>query len=308
MAAAVDFIVRTGADGFRCDLEPNITGYDLFAEIRKRLYERGRKVVMISEFVNERRGVYDFEQVSVAWEKSIATDRAPDFFESGDYYLRTDIVDSIRTGKGIGEPRLQIAGKGGMFRFYTFNLACHDSLRTFVRGSRLRMGYQAILAPFIPLWFIGEEWDNPELKNVSVTGVLFFNKIDWEKLSEPSNRAFFEDVKKYIRIRRTYPEIFEYFPADHRDANILKIEIAGNTLPAYARTKSPRSVVVVPNASGVARNDEIRLPLKPLGLECRDIKVTDLLDGKVMPLTRDPEHAVFKSALEPDRLGVFLLE
>lgn len=29
-------------------------------------------------------------------------------------------------------------------------------------------------------------------------GVMYFSKIEWDKLDQPRNRAFYEDVKKYI--------------------------------------------------------------------------------------------------------------
>ena len=42
-----------------------------------------------------------------------------------------------------------------------------------------------------------------------------------------------------IRIRRSYPEIFEYFPASLRDANICKVATdRPEELQAYARIET----------------------------------------------------------------------
>lgn len=311
ISAAVEFIIRTSADGFRCDLEPHITGYDLFGEIRKRLYDKGRKVIIITEFVNDRRGVYDFEQVSIAWEKEIALDRAPDFFESGDYYLEKNIVESTQTGKGIGAPNLQLAGMGGMFRFYTFNLASHDSKRTFVRGSRLRMGYQAILAPVIPMWNIGEEWNNPEEKDRygGEGDVLYYNAINWDKLDEPSNRSFFEDVKKFIGIRRSYRGIFESFPENHRAANIVKVDVPGNTLQAYARYGDGKAIIIVPNQSTLEKIYKINVSLDAIGMAGKqEWKITDLISNKSVSNAAPANRVSFEATTPADGISIYMVE
>lgn len=73
-------------------------------------------------------------------------------------------------------------------------MICHDDYTPIVCGDRLTLAYQAIFAPFIPIWWIGEEWNNP--LNLLHPGVMYFNKIDWDALEKPENRAFFEDVKR----------------------------------------------------------------------------------------------------------------
>lgn len=62
--AAVNLIERTGADGFRVDVAPDVSGY-FFEEIRNALYAAGHKIIVISEMPSTRRDVFDFEQVGV---------------------------------------------------------------------------------------------------------------------------------------------------------------------------------------------------------------------------------------------------
>lgn len=62
--AAVEFIEKTGADGFRVDLAPDTSGY-FFKEIRSELVALGRKPLIVSEIPNKRMETFDFEQVGV---------------------------------------------------------------------------------------------------------------------------------------------------------------------------------------------------------------------------------------------------
>ena len=240
---AVQIALKTGIDGFRCDLEPTVTGYDLWAEVRRRLWEEhGRKIAIMSEGTSFRiLGVYDFEEVGVGEEPD-----ADMKWDAENYYMENNIVDSIKTGKGIGIKNLQLTGQGGEARFYTMNLMTHDSRAPRVRRNKVRIGYQAIFAPFIPFWNIGEEWNNPRVLLPNGTGVMYFNTIQWDKMNEPKNRTFFEAVKKMIRIRRSYPFIFEYYPDNHKETNICKVESDGGGLQAYARYANKKGILVVP--------------------------------------------------------------
>lgn len=174
---AVDLIEHTGADGFRVDTAPFASGY-YFEEIRKELYSRGRKVILLSEMPNTRRDVFDFAEGDVTgWTED------PDFLDEAhlkeqerkfacsnlaaggrmqDFLFRNNMVDMIRAGTGIGSGRMQQEGMGGTFRFYTNNLLCHDDTEPFARGNRVHFAYATIFAPFIPMWWIGEEWNNPK--------------------------------------------------------------------------------------------------------------------------------------------------
>ena len=73
-------------------------------------------------------------------------------------------------------------------------------------------------------------------------------KEDEENAQNEENAAFLEDVKKMINIRRTYSEIFEYFPKNHRRSNICEVEATGfGTLQNYARFMDNRAVLIVAN-------------------------------------------------------------
>ncbi|MEK6796486.1 MAG: alpha-amylase family glycosyl hydrolase [Spirochaetota bacterium] len=323
---AVKFILATGADGYRVDLAPDTSGY-YFKEVRDALYAQGRKIILVSETGNERRETFDFEQVGV-----LGRDEDPDWADKkhlkeqmerwGERYsflIRSNITEVIKSGFGIGKGSLVKQHLGGHFRFYTYNLLCHDNPKPFVQGNRVRIGYQAIFAPFIPLWWIGEEWNNPRLwitmPGERSTGCMFFNTIDWGQRDAPSNRAFFEDVKRYIRIRRTYPELFEYYPESTRDANIAAVAStrsgAPNPLQAYARFNREKAVMVVPNYQCTSSEDVIRIdpPYELLGIsDMEKCVLTDLLSGtRIEEKDRDTRGS-FSAQIPAEHLGVFLLE
>ncbi len=321
--AAVNFIIKTGADGFRVDLAPDVSGY-FFNEIRAALYAQGHKVIVMSETQNERKETFDFEENGVDgwteepdWKNLIAlAARRVRFGNHSDFLLRSNIVDVIQSGTGIGKARLQQEGKGATFRFYTDNLLNHDDDRPFVEGNRVRFGYPAVFAPLLPLWWIGEEWNNPKvlMKNEVNDGVMFFNTISLDLCREGTNRDFYEDTKKFLRIRRSYPEIFDNFPGSTRKANILKVDSikdgAPNDLQAYARFSDREAVLVVPNyQSKQARsNFEIAPPYDRLKLVLdTPMTITDLMTGSVVQTGLPKDIKTFKTSIKAENLGLYLV-
>jgi len=318
---AVRFIEKTNADGFRVDLAPDTSGYH-FKETRDALYERGRKVLVFSEMPSEPKETFDFAQLGVNGWTELPAYGEPDVLKAqkekfgglhdSSFMFRSNLVDAIRTGRGIGRPQLQQKGEGGLFRFYAASPAFHDS-PAFVEGNIVRFGYLA-LAPFIPIWYIGEEWDNP--KNMVRGGnILYWNHIDWEAKEAPGNAAFFEDVKRVLRVRRSFPEIFEYFPPSLREANIAKVDSMRdgkpNPLQAYMRHAGEKAVLVVPNyeAQGAAAAIQVEIPWEAWGIErAGTLQVTDLMSGQVLLQKDAGELQTFEARLPAEHLGLYLVE
>ena len=230
----------------------------------------------------------------------------------GDVYLKENIVDFIRNGNGL-RAYDDFDREPGRERYYTYMLSCHDSPRYVVNGSPVAIGYQAIFAPFIPLWYIGEEWNNPphffydyyykrDKHSAPRKWNLYRNVIDWG--AKEKNREFFEQVKKMIRIRRSNPDIFEYFPDDHRQSNICKVATDQNGfLQAYARYRNGRAVLIVPNSSGKSRRFRVTIPFREAGLkEGIAYTVRDLLTEKTVATGK---MTGFEVAVAAGALGVF---
>jgi hypothetical protein len=318
--AAVQLIDKTGADGFRVDLAPATSGY-FFKEIRDALYAEGRKIAIMSEINGTRRDTFDFEETAVTgW-----TER-PDwvhpqkfqeqklrFGEHNEYLFQHNIVDVVRSGRGIGDPDMQQQGLGGTFRFYTSNLLNHDDRAPFAAGNRVRFAYATIFAPFLPIWWMGEEWNNPLAWLPNSGGVMYFNTIDWTKIG--ANQEFYADVKKYLRIRRSYPEIFQSFSSSTRDANLAKLDTtrdgAPNNLQAYARFADGKAILIIPNykSAGSARF-QVNPDFAAFGLDpAWNYQITNLMTGEVVAVQTVPSliKEGFTAQIEPDHLGIYLL-
>jgi hypothetical protein len=142
---------------------------------------------------------------------------------------------------------------------------------------------------------------------------MYFNTIDWTQL--PANRAFYEDVKKYIQIRRSYPEIFDDFPDSARNANIAKLDTAKegapNNLQAYARFAGGTAILIVPNyKSGTGSRFQIKLDCAAYGLNpASSYQITNLMTGEALATQTVPSLIKdgFSAQIEPDHLGIYLL-
>ena len=310
-ARLVEWILKTGVDGFRCDCAPFYSGYEPFRAAKERLRRMGRKILLIAEHGSSRKNVFDFDQVSFCYKNEKGNQRVRWFT---DLYLKTNIVDMIRSGEEL-RMRDDYDREPGRERFYTLMLSCHDSPHYIVNGSPVAIGYQAIFAPFIPLWYIGEEWNNPprffvdhywkrDKHPIPETWRLYRNVIDWG--AKEKNREFFEQVKKMIRIRRSNPDIFEYFPDDHRQSNICKVTTDQNgLLQAYARYRNGRAVLIVPNSSKSGKTIRVSIPFEESGLRRGErYTVTDLMAGKVL---RNGNMTDFSAEIAAGGLGVFLV-
>ena len=295
IGVAVGNLLYTGADGYRCDCEPNYAGYAVWEEVRRRCLDAGRKILIMAEDGAERRFAFDMEQDGVLWYAD--RDRGGQYRDPVNYYLeKLDIVDSVKAGQGIGSAFLQSHREGGRYRFYTCCVSNHDYQRSAVNLNRLALGYQAIFAPFIPLWYLGAEFGMRAKDQV-----IYFVPVDWSMTEKPENDAFLADIRKYLAIRRACPEIFEFFPPDHRDANIRRVRCdPAPAITAYERyaPDGSRSVFVIPNPADKPFVTKV-FPEVSDGL-----RVKDLMTGEAVPLS----EGMFKAERESEEIGVYLAE
>lgn len=304
---AVENYKKTGADGYRCDCEPQYAGYDVFAEIRGRLNSEGYYPVIIAEDGNTREGAFDAEQDGVL--NYTMMTRAQLYQKPVNFYLEGSVrlVDSVKKGTALGEHLLQMSKKGGTYRYYLHCLTNHDHESRNVNGNRLKMGYSAIFAPFIPLWYMGDEFDAD-----SRAGVLYTANVDYgAKDKKPDKAQFLEDVKQMIAIRRAYPEIFEYWPLNHRESNICEVEasLSGVRLQQYARYRDNRMILVVANNRDTLGIATVEIPFaEAFTKDYASYRVTDLLTGAVLAEGAKEEVAAFHTVIPYEYNGVYLVE
>ena len=305
---AVANIEKTGADGYRCDCEPFTAGYAVYAEIRKRLNDKGIYPVIMSEEGGERRDVFDCEQDGVllysAMTRGQLYQNPVNFFVDG--YL--DIVTASTKGDGLGGSSQQSNRRiKGTYRYYTNCITNHDYQARNVNGNRLKIGYAAIYAPYIPLWYMGDEFG----VTMNYKAVLYDIAVDYSAVGTKDDQTlFFEDVKQMIAIRRGNPDLFANWPLSHRDTNIAEVKAEGlSVLQNYCRYADGRMVIVLGNNE--ADNDgicKVEIPFDKLDKTYDNYKVTDLLTGQVIAVGRADTVNHFSAIVPYQYCGVYLVE
>lgn len=295
----VRIIHETDADGFRADGGIQFCGPELYAGVRKRLHAEGRYIAMIGEAITEgTEGFFDFNEHSIDY----WTRREGEKFFDGEINFvsdyRPDMIAAVQRGYGLDTRSRQAAGTAGMLRFYSSIVSCHDSVRYTVGGRLVRFAYTSLLSPFIPMWYIGEEWNNPQTTQEGQW--LYANRIDFSAIE--ANREFYETVKRVIRIRRLLPEVFTDFPRCHRQIRFCGVETDGEgQLPAYARPAMGYGIVVIPNATDEERCTSFVPPLAACGMAADEAWcVTDLLSEEELV----PGSAV-ACRIPPQGVGIY---
>lgn len=296
IATAVENLEKTGADGYRCDCEPFTAGYDVFAEIRTRCNAKGIYPVIMAEAEAERRDVFDCEQDGVIdMDRGTLYQHPVNFFADG----LLDVVSTTKRGQGLY--------RRGLYRYYTNCITNHDYQERNVNGNRLKIGYAAIYAPYIPLWYMGDEFG----VTMDYRAVLYDVRVDYGAVeSDPEQSFFFEDVKQMIAIRRTYPEIFEEYPLAHKDTAIKRVEVEGLTaLTNYARYAGNKMIIVVANneaeSSGICK---VEIPFDAFEEPYLNYKVTDLLTGQTVTMGYRETVNHFSAIVPYEHCGVYLVE
>lgn len=297
ISAAVENLEKTGADGYRCDCEPFTAGYEVFEAIRTRANEKGMYPVIMAEAEAERKNVFDMEQDGVIdMDRGTLYQHPVNFFVDG--YLK--MVTDTRRGRGM-------AGRGA-YRYYTNCITNHDYQERNVNGNRLKIGYAAIYAPYIPLWYMGDEFG----VTMDYRAVLYDIAVDYSAVGAVADQTYFyEDVKQMIAIRRTYPEIFESYPVAHKKTNICEVTVKGLTsLENYARYAGNKMVIVVANnEEGNMGVCTVKIPFEEGFSETyKNYKVTDLTTGRVIVMGHAETVDNFSAIVPYQYCGVYLVE
>lgn len=305
-----DIAEKTGVDGLRYDMEPTKFGYPAATAIREKLAKKGIYIASFSEGHNERgTTAYDFEEYGVSAPDAVT----PSTYPQNLYLNGYNMADDVKTGQNVGSPYSQRIGQGGQYQYYTMMLSCHDFYSYPVSNNKLAFGYQAIYSPYIPIWYIGEEWNNKSVPNGlpgrGSSSLLFGSKIDWDLMNVPENRNFFESVKGMLRLRLSYPEIFNYYPEDHTTTNICEVEVIGQDhLYSYARYADNKGLIVLSNdnAHNVDGNYKVYVPLTDMELDYyENYTIKNLTTGKIVAEGTAKDIRTFKATVKPGEVDVY---
>lgn len=303
------FVLTTGCDGIRFDLEPTVAGYQIFEELRDDLQAAGRKPLFFSEHINERGYSFAFEQtggINVVDKIEASAQFFPHVFF--DY---ADLVETVKTGKNLGSEATQAIEVSGQYRYYSYVLSCHDGVE-YNDAPLASWSYELLYSSFIPIFYIGEEWNS--VKDATAAN-LYATQVNWELLDKPANRAYYESVKQLIALRWKYKDIFCAFPNNHRDTNITTVKIQGSEkIDGYARYSSDRkqAVLVIPNVnehSTAAVDMTVAVPIKDMEMNgYARYTVTDLLTGKTVIQGTEQQIASFTATIAHNTAGLYMVE
>jgi hypothetical protein len=199
------------------------------------------------------------------------------------------------------DPLLEAISSGQ--RFQSFQISSHDEGYFAgpgnyyqLRGSRFEFAYKALFAPYIPLWFGGEEFnaDQVNLPNLrqglygegGPGGWLYGSQLIWRQRRQPGKAAMLTDARRIIAIRRENREILH---ADRAATHIADVSATGNGPTPYIRYLPGRKGILVlgnddRSAPLIQRLD---VPLDEIGLGGRTrFRVTDLFRCKASTMPR----------------------
>ena len=293
-------IVRTcHLDGIRVDLEPCVTGYELFAAIRREAKEEGYRLAIVSEHANDRHAAFDIEQMGVVhqWEQDLTKTHA-----NAAYFTRFgyNIVDCIRSGELAND-----ADHIGDKQLYTYCYSTHDNIYN-KNGSMLDLIYNALFSPFIPIVYMGEATgdftDDSDLSNLDIN-LYYYGRLKTAALERPECRKRYEQVRALLALRRSLPTIYGDFPADHRYSRIEKVVAEGlNSYQPYACYGDGAALLVVPNGTDTTATATVTVPELP-GLSGTPT-VTEALSGRLLPLT---DGRRFTVTIDAGEVGLYLV-
>ena len=216
-----------GVDGFRIDIEPSYGNAPAWQGVRAAVVAAtGRQVLLMSEATP---GFFSARGAGPRGWTFDVSQHDFDFagFPPGvpvaalDWYSGTSsFVDAVVQ---CGEPQA------------TRTLSNHDYTSYSVRGRLSALVYGALISPFSPHFFMGEECNHALNFSVGGNNVLYFQLMDWEGqlAHNASHRAFLAAVTQAIAVRKRYLHVFGPDPAGVLPINLT---VAIDALPASSGT------------------------------------------------------------------------
>lgn len=208
-------------------------------------------------------------------------------------------------------------------QFMSIQLSCHDngwdgfSLEENpygARGSRYLAGYTTLLAPGVPIFMSGEEFNadyrplpqlSPKLFGGEMFGKgrwLYGSWIDWEQLKHTEKADMLEDMKRIIAIRKTYSSLVHPCKMGEQKLNFRTVDYECTLelpIPYYYQEEG-RILIICANPN--PDNDiTISLDMKALLESGSSWKITSLFG--ILP-TSDKE--IFASAEELCKMSWFI--
>lgn len=207
-----DYVTQDGVDGFRLDI--GFHDEAVFDQIRANAAAAGHPIAIFGETDH-----YDFSEV-------------------------IDLNECVPCGTAPGGSNAQdlpTEWNNLPYQYNSMMISVHDNGSGSSRGvnSYTIQGNGAnwangLLAPTIPIWYAGEEFNDDEvnLPNVS-TAWLEGSQLQWGQLAEPSHAAFLAESTKLLAIRAANDDLLN---ADRASGGMAAIPTA---TPPYSEDWTP---------------------------------------------------------------------
>jgi hypothetical protein len=144
-----------------------------------------------------------------------------------------------------------------------------------VQGSRHIMGYGVLLAPAIPIFMSGDEFDaeykplprhTPDLYGKGEPGSgkwLYASWLQWDQLEKAKHRDMLNDVKRILKIRSEHTDLIHAPSPLGAEITIRRVEVKSEIrLPVpYVLSNGKRALLIAGNPT--ANDVEIQLDLSP---------------------------------------------
>lgn len=283
------YVRDAGVDGFRVDMD--LRDRTLWDEITGVAARAGRPIVVFGE--GER---YHFQQLSHHFEHGHQSNLVPG---DGNEHLPVEtIAPRSYSNDLVGHV------ENGADRYSSVEVSCHDAgwkcppgNYYVIRGSRFRLGYGALLAPQIPIFFAGEEFDAdqiglPKLRrglygDGGPGGWLYGNRLEWRALDDPRRAAMLADARTLLRIRRENRDLLN---GDGHACGLTRVgaEPAGGPVPYARYIPGDKAIVIVGNDREEDVRVRLSLPLREMQLDgYRRYAVTELMTGRTTTWDED---------------------
>ena len=280
-----DWLIKYDLDGFRLDLEPfevaNEVGYSYWESVKALAKaETGKDIVLIPEDGDaERNNAFAFAQEDFGvsnprfgWSNKVkdfmVTEHLTNYPENNpEFNLTVDPVNIVDVVKSV-YPYVSRDET-----FYSSAISSHDNRAYTSDGHLVYFGYGTLFQPFIPFWFMGNEFNTrnlaEELNYDEWHNRIYFSRLTWDDFY--ANQEHFNEVRKMIKIRKQYKNLIG--PSTHRlkDKNMVKIEVIGTQpdLPAYGYFNAAGDsvgIIVLGTKQTQVPNIRVKLPLTQMRL------------------------------------------
>lgn len=171
-------------------------------------------------------------------------------------------------------------------QFLSVQLSCHDDgwvgfpeeeSPYAAKGSRYLAGYTSLLAPGIPIFMSGEEFNAdyrplpqlaPGLYGEGEPGKgrwLYGSWIDWEQIKNQEKTEMLEDVKRIIQIRKTYPHLIHPGKMGENTSNFCPVDYEADAiLPIPYCYRDGDEILLIAANADTEKDIEIKLDLSSL--------------------------------------------